>query len=456
MSADSVQPGDRGRVLLIDDDPGLLRLISLRLESAGFKVDAVESAEIALGRLASGYPDVVVTDLRMEGMDGMALFRHLREQAPALPLIIITAHGTIPDAVTATREGAYAFLTKPFNSNELVAAVTEAIGPGRPERRDGWREDIVTQSRLMEELLSELELIAESEASVLIRGQSGTGKEVFARAIHAASPRAQQAFVALNCAAVSADLLEAELFGHVRGAFTGAEADRQGLFVQADGGTLFLDEIGDMPMAFQVKLLRAVQEGAVRPIGAQGETSVNVRIVSATHTDLDQAMRNGEFREDLYYRLNVVSLELPPLSQRPEDIPLLAEHFLAELQADRPASRRICGFSPEALRLLVHAELPGNVRQLRNVIEQVIALCRKGPVPADLVRRALRSERPAIAPLVEARDGFERDYLVRVLRMARGNVSEAARVAGRNRTEFYRLLKRHHLDPADFKSFVAG
>jgi two-component system, NtrC family, response regulator GlrR len=443
--------GDLPRVLLVDDDPGLLRLISLRLEGSGFRVEAVESADAALGSMAAGYPDVVVTDLRMEGMDGMALFRHLRDQAPTLPVIIMTAHGTIPDAVAATREGAHAFVTKPFKSSELVETVRGAVGHRSGRRRGSQHAGIITQSRVMEELLAELELIGESEASVLIRGESGTGKEMVARAIHAASRRAQRPFVALNCAAVPADLLEAELFGHRKGAFTGADSDRDGLFVQADGGTVFLDEIGDMPANFQVKLLRALQERAVRPVGAREEVNIDVRIVSATHCDLEQAMRDGDFREDLYYRLNVVSIHLPRLAERPEDIVLLAEHFLVELQAERPASRRVSGFSPGALRLMVGHDWPGNVRELRNVVEQVLVLCRQGPVPEDLVRRALRSERPVVQPLADARGAFERDYLARVLRVTGGNVSEAARLSGRNRTEFYRLLKRHSLSPAHFK-----
>jgi len=444
----------RHRALLVDDDPGLLRLISLRLESDGLEVDAADSAEAALGRIAARKPDVVITDLRMEGMDGMALFRRLRAETPSLPVIIITAHGTIPDAVAATREGAFAFLTKPFESADLLRTVHEALAPGKGEGHEGksWREGIVTRSSDMEALLAELELVARTDASVVIRGESGTGKELLARAIHAASPRADQPFVALNCAAVPADLLEAELFGHKKGAFTGADNDRDGLFVQAAEGTLFLDEIGDMPLVFQAKLLRAVQERSVRPLGGSQEISANVRVLSATHHDLEAALSAGEFREDLYYRLNVVSLDVPPLRKRPEDIPLLAEHFLNELQANVSRSKRINSISPEGIRTLVEYNWPGNVRQLRNVIEQVCALCRSGPVPADLIRRALRAEHHALTPLAEARAAFERDYLARVMLVCDGNVSQAARMAGRNRTEFYRLLKRHHLDPDEFKS----
>ncbi len=454
MTAPSAaQAGRAGQILLVDDDPGLRRLISLRLQAAGYAVDAVDSAEAALGSLAARRPDLMISDVRMPGMDGLSLFRSVRSTMPSLPVIIITAHATIPDAVAATRDGAFDFLAKPFDSAELLRVVGEALKPERGAAPDeaAWRRHIITRSRLMESLLADLELIAQSEASVLIQGASGTGKEVFAQAIHAASDRAGRAFVALNCAAVPADLLEAELFGHRKGAFTGADRDREGLLLQADGGTLFLDEIGDMPVAFQAKLLRALQERRFRPVGASAEVEVDVRLVSATHRDLEAAIAAGEFREDLFYRINVVCLRLPPLRERPEDIPVLAEHFLARVQTGQPAARRIAGFSPEAIKALLESDWPGNVRQLANVVEQVCVLCRKGPIPADLVHRALRRERREFTPLTEARAAFERDYLAGLLTITRGNVSEAARLAGRNRTEFYRLLKRHHLQPDQFK-----
>ncbi len=444
---------DAPLILLVDDDPSLLRLISLRLESSGYRVDTAESGEAALGQAASHTPDVVVTDLRMEGIDGMALFRQLREQDPTLPVVILTAHGTIPDAVAATREGAFGFLTKPFDSRELLDTIAEATEtrPGESRGDNDWRRAIVTRSRAMERLLSEIELIAESNASVLICGESGSGKEIIARAIHDAGPRSDQSFVAINCAAVPAELLESELFGYRKGAFTGADRDHAGLFEQARGGTLLLDEIGDMPAAFQAKLLRALQEQRIRPVGATEEIETDVHVLSATHRDLEQAIRDGHFREDLYYRLNVVQLDVPPLRERPEDIVPLAEHFLAQLQAGKPQARRVAGFSRDALRALLGHGWPGNVRQLRNVVEQACVLCRRGPIPEHLVRRALRQESGGVTPLAEARDGFERDYLARIMRMAAGNVSEAARLAGRNRTEFYRLLKRHRLEPGDFK-----
>jgi len=413
---------------------------------------SVDSARAALGRIATDIPDLVVTDLRMEGMDGLALFRALRDRLPALPVIILTAHGTIPDAVAATREGAFAFLTKPFDSAELVAVVSEALGPtGTRGKSAPWRKEIITRSRSMESLLSEIELVARSGVSVLIQGQSGTGKELIARAIHAASDRSEAPFVAINCAAIPTELLESELFGHRKGAFTGAASDRDGLFVEANGGTLLLDEVGDMPLNFQTKLLRVLQEQRVRPVGARSEQKVDVRVLSATHQDLERGLADGRFREDLYYRLNVVRLEIPPLRDRPEDIPLLAEHFLARIQSDRTDTSRISAFSPEAIQLLVGHDWPGNIRQLRNVVQQVCALCRVGPIPADLVRRALREQSSRHTPLAEARAEFDRDYLSRLLHMTRGNVAEAARLAKRSRTDLYRLLSRHQLDPVAFK-----
>ncbi len=445
----------RRRVLLVDDDRDLLRLLALRLEAAGYEVATAESGEAALGWLASDRPDVIITDLRMDGMDGMRLFEAVRARDATLPVIILTAHGSIPEAVEATRKGVFGFLTKPFDSAELLREVERAVGlAGGPAAeadgaKEAWREGIVTASPAMEALLRRARLVAQSEASVLIRGESGTGKELLARAIHRASPRAGRAFVAVNCGAIPEALLESELFGHRRGAFTGATQDHEGLFQAADGGTVFLDEIGDMPLALQVKLLRVLQERQVRPVGAVQPVPVDVRIISATHRDLEAEVAAGRFREDLYYRINVVSLELPRLAERREDIPMLARHFLRQL-AER-YGRRVRDFSPEAMAALTVAAWPGNVRQLYNVVEQVVTLGTGPIVPESLVREALREAPRAIPSFAEARREFERGYLAQVLRMTGGNVSQAARIAGRNRTEFYKLLRRCGLDPARFK-----
>ena len=298
-------------------------------------------------------------------------------------------------------------------------------------------------------------MVAKSDASVLLRGDSGAGKEMLARAIHKASARADKPFVAVNCGAIPEALLESELFGHMKGAFTDAHANHKGLFQQADGGTLLLDEIGDMPPALQVKLLRVLQERAVRPLGASQSIQVDVRIVSATHRDLDAAMEAGQFREDLYYRLNVVTLTLPPLSARREDIPLLANHFLQRLSTKY--GKRLSGFAPEALKALTMAAWPGNVRQLYNVVEQVCALSSSPLIPLALVQRALRVPTVEVQTYAEAKQRFERDYLVGLLKLTDGNVADAARLADRNRTEFYRLLQKHELTPGHFKAdAVAG
>ena len=439
-------------ILVVDDDAALRELIILRLEANGFRVEAVDSGEAALAQLALMRPDAVLTDMQMGGMDGMALFRAIHARDPALPVIVLTAHGTIPDAVAATQRGLFGYLTKPYDAPTLVDLLkraTRLTGSSPDAGDDSWRSDIVTASPVMNVLLAEARLAAQSEAAVLIQGESGTGKELLARAIHRASPRHARPFVAINCGAIPAELLESELFGHVKGAFTGAGRDHPGLFLSADGGTVFLDEIGDMPPPLQVKLLRVLQEGEVRAVGATETRTVDVRILSATHRNLEEAIVSGEFREDLYYRLNVVNLALPPLRERREDIPLLAQHFLAALT--EKYQRRIHGFAPDALDMLVAADWPGNIRQLHNVLEQCVALCTTATIPATLVARALRDKPTEIQPLAEARTAFERDYLITLLKLTRGQVSEVARLAGRNRTEVYRLLQRHDLTPALFK-----
>ncbi|WP_317203287.1 sigma 54-interacting transcriptional regulator [Janthinobacterium sp.] len=445
----------QAHVLLVDDDPDLLRLLTIRLNAGNYRVTAVASAEAALARLAAELPDLVITDVRLPGRDGLALFDEIRRQHAALPVILLTAHGTIPDAVEATARGAYAYLTKPFDGKLLLEKVGCAIGLGRSvapatASDDNWRAALISRSAQMAELLAEAKLVAASDASILIRGASGSGKELLARALHNASRRAKGPFIAVNCGAIPEQLLESELFGHVKGAFTGAVGNRDGLFQAADGGTLFLDEIGDMPLPLQVKLLRVLQERAVRQVGANDTKAVDVRLLSATHRDLDAAMREGQFREDLYYRLNVVTLCLPSLAERREDIALLANHFLQTLAAKY--AKPLNGFAPDALAALVGAPWPGNVRQLFNVVEQVCALATAPLVPLSLVQRALRVPSLEALSYNEAKQRFERDYLVQLLRLTDGNVADAARLADRNRTEFYRLLQKYELTPALFRA----
>jgi two-component system response regulator GlrR len=311
---------------------------------------------------------------------------------------------------------------------------------------------IVTENPRMLQLLSKLRLVANTHSNILFHGESGTGKELFARAVHKQSTRASGPFVALNCAALPEGVLESELFGHLRGAFTGAIKDRPGLFRAADGGTLFLDEIGDMPVHFQPRLLRALEERQITPVGGTVPVPVNIRLISATHQPVNKLVETQGFRSDLLYRINTVTLEIPPLRERPEDIRLLARHFLQEIALKE--QRQVNSFSAEALELLVLATWPGNVRQLHNVVEQVVALTTGPVVSADLVTAALQGEVNDLLPLADARQEFERRYLLRVLKVAEGNVARAAQLAHRNRTEFYRLMRRHHLNNHSFKSGV--
>jgi two-component system response regulator GlrR len=445
----------RTNILVVDDDPDLLRLMQIRLTAAGYAVSTAESGERALAQVSVTRPQLIVTDLRMGGMDGMALFEAIRAGNPTLPVIMLTAHGTIPDAVSAVQRGVFGYLTKPFDPKALLAEVERALamaGGGREIGDPGgeWRRDIITRNPAMEDVMAKARLVAESDASVFIHGESGTGKELVARAIHRASPRRDHGFVGINCGAIPEQLLESELFGHVRGSFTGATRDHKGLFQAANRGTLFLDEIGDMAVSLQVKLLRVLQERKVRPVGSTDAHDVDVRVISATHRNLEAEMAAGNFRDDLYYRLNVVALTLPPLSERREDIPLLAGHFLSHLA--EKYRKNVNGFAPEAMELLVSASWPGNVRQLYNVVEQSVALATTPIIPVSLAQQAFQNQQADFASFEEARRRFEREYLTQLLKITEGNVTQAARLAKRNRTEFYKLLGRHQLDPKLFKA----
>jgi len=448
-------PDTKPKILIVDDDTDLLELLVIRLNAAGYKTEAVQSAEAALNYLDVSRPQLVISDMQMSGMDGMQLFDHIHRTLPTLPVIILTAHGTIPDAVAAVQRGVFGYLAKPFDSKTLLANISQALRliPGGNSQKEisqaSWRKNIITQSAVMEDLLTKAGLVAEGDASVLIYGESGVGKELFAHAIHDASKRCYHPFVAINCAAIPEQLLESELFGHVKGAFTGAVRDHKGLFQLAEGGTVFLDEIGDMPLLLQVKLLRVLQERQVRPVGSTQAMTVDVRIISATHRDLKAEIAAGTFREDLYYRLDVVALTIPALSQRREDIPLLTNYFLSMFS--EKYNKNINGFAPEAMEMLVSASWPGNVRQLMNVVERCVALSTAPLISPVLVYDAMHHEEEHLVSFEDARKSFERDYLVRVLKITGGNVTQAARLAKRNRTEFYKLLQRYQLDPSVFK-----
>jgi len=445
------------KILLVDDDISLLKLLSIRLKSSGYEIETAENAHQALARLAIFQPHLVITDLRMGDMNGLALFDRIHQQYPSLPVILLTAHGTIAGAVDATRKGIFSYLTKPFDSQQLLTEIqqalqqTHAFSINEEDLSDhAWRAGIITQSRIMEELLKQVQRLAKSDVSILIQGASGTGKELLAQAVHKASIRSNQPFVAINCAAIPCNLLESELFGHKKGAFTGADKNHTGMIETADQGTLFLDEIGDMPLDFQAKLLRVLEQRTIRPVGSSQTVNVDVRIVSATHINLDQAVENKTFREDLYYRLNIVILEIPSLDERREDIALLARYFLQKI-LEKTTHCVAKSFSPEALQRMMTAPWPGNIRQLLNVVEQVAVLSSTPVISEQLVIRALRGKTADLPPLAKAQQEFEQEYLIRLLQITEGNVTRAAELAKRNRTEFYKLLNKHHLEAAAFR-----
>jgi len=449
-------PIQKPNILIVDDDQDILKLISMRLTAAGYNTSMANDGVEAMSAISIHRPNLVISDLRMPAMGGMALLEAIHNAHPTLPVIMLTAHGSIPDAVRATQRGVFGFLTKPFDSQELLQLVSSALrlsGVHNTEHdaeNAGWRADILTRSPQMESLLGQAKLVAATDASVFIQGESGSGKELLARAIHKASPRHNKPFVAINCGAIPENLLESELFGHSKGAFTGAVKNHIGLFESASGGTLFLDEIGDMPHSLQVKVLRALQERVIRPVGSTADISIDVRLISATHRNLTKEMHEGRFREDLFYRINVVSLEIPSLANRREDISLLANHFISTF--NKKYKKDVHSFAPEALEILISAHWPGNVRQLQNVVEQTVVLATTQIISANLMQKALQEASNTIIPLDIARQNFEQNYLVSLLKITQGNVAQAAKLAKRNRTEFYRLLDRHHIEANTFKN----
>lgn len=442
---------EAAKIMLVDDDQGFLTLLAMRLTSEGFQVTTASSGAECLQKLETTVPDVMISDLRMDAMDGLELYSKAHRMMPYLPVILITAHGSIADAVTATQQGVFSFLPKPIDRQQLLDLIHRALQQRGHNSTQHDDLSIITRNPKMLELFEQLRMVAPSEASVLITGESGTGKELFAHSLHRASNRKDKPFIPINCGAIPADLLESELFGHVKGAFTGANKDHLGLLQAAQGGTLFLDEIGDMPLSLQVKLLRVLEEKRVRPVGSTASIPIDVRIISATHRDLPKMIFDKYFREDLYYRLNVIHFRLPPLRERREDIALLAEAFLTEIAArQKPAVR---AFAPGALEVLTATDWPGNIRQLYNAVEKMVILSPSPIISAAHVRWSLgQVDDGGLPSLAEAKNQFERDYLIEALKMTHGNVSKAARAAKRNRTDFYKLMARHNLNATMFKA----
>jgi two-component system response regulator GlrR len=421
----------KARILVVDDDPGLLRLLTIRLRAENYEVEPMENGVQALAAASRFRPDLVISDLRMDQLDGIGLLKELQVRWPGLKVILLTAHGTIPDAVHATQMGAFGFLTKPVEKQELLAQVQKALKiSGFVDGAEDWRAGLITRSAIMEEKLGQAHMVAGTDTRVLITGESGTGKEMLARAIHKASPRRSQPFVVVNCGSMTEDQLD------------------ERLFQSAEGGTLLLDEIGALPMPAQLRLLQVFQDTTDQSPAGSESIALNVRIISTTNHDLQTLLSSGLLRDDLYYRLNVVHIDLPPLARRREDIPVLVAHFLAEI-SKQTGQRKI--YAPEAIELLATSDWPGNVRQLGNVVRQNCALAQTPIIPVELVQQSLGGTQAKLPSFDEARDEFTRSYLSQILQITGGNVSQAARLAKRNRTDFYKLLGRHQLVPDDFK-----
>jgi len=449
-------PMGPARIFVVDDDTSSRELLSRILAGEGHHVTALSDGHEALQRLAAdGPPDLVVSDIRMGEVDGLQLTDALRERAPDTPVLLVTAFGNIDGAVEAIRRGAFDYVSKPYDVDGIKMVVARALDQRRlavenrslrRDLRDKYRlENVVGRSEAMLQVYKTAARVAAADATVLIQGESGTGKELVARAIHTASPRAQRPFVAVDCGAIAEGVLESELFGHARGAFTGAQAMRRGLFEEANQGTLFLDEIGDVGQNLQARLLRALQEGTIRRVGTNETIAVDVRVVAASNRNLEQAVKEGRFREDLFYRLNVVTIRIPPLRDRREDIPLLAEHFAAK--HGRPEEG--AAISPAARDLLVAYDWPGNVRELENVIARALALNPSGVVTPEDLPDHVRGARPAAASLAVVAGAaqerptlaeLERRYAAQVLQETGGNKTRAAEILGIDRKTLYRLL----------------
>jgi two-component system response regulator GlrR len=450
-----------GRILIVDDDRNLLELLRMRLESSGFDVTTSLREAEARAATAEEVFDAAIVDLQLQEQDGISLMEEMHRISPDLPVIILTAHGSIESAVDAMKRGAATYLTKPFDARELILHIGRVLEQRRLAsevtrlrdllaERYGF-ENIVARSGAMSRVLDAVSRAAQTDSTVYIHGESGTGKELIARALHLAGGRKERPFVAVNCAALPETLLESELFGHEKGAFTGAIRASRGLFARAHGGTIFLDEIGDMPTGVQAKFLRVLQERQVTPLGGDQPLSVDVRVIVATNKDLDRLVTQGLFREDLYYRIHVIPILLPPLRERKEDIPLLAEHFLKKY--GRQMNREVRGLAPKALQRLMLHDWPGNVRELENTIEYAVAMTRDDLIGEETVLPMKANGPEGVIPqLREAKDAFERDYLISILKITQGNVTSAAELAGKYRADLYGLLKKHGLNPADFKN----
>ena len=448
------------KILVVDDDVSILRVLQMRLESEHYAVVAASEIREAKERIAEGSFDIALLDLKLDGGTGIELMKSLREVDPDLPVIILTAHGTIESAVGAMKEGAYSYLTKPFDYRELLIQIRNGIEKAKLSREvkrlrsmlqaDFEGQSIIGQSEAMKRVFEAVALSAETDSNVFISGESGTGKGLVAKALHQLSERKDKPFVPINCAAIPATLLESELFGFEKGAFTGAVANKKGLFVQADGGIIFLDEISEIPPPMQGKLLKALEEKEFYPLGSHRTVKVDIRIVSASNKDIEKEVEKGTFRGDLFYRVHVIPIRVPPLRERKEDIPLLVEHFLDKVA--RKLKRSIKALSPAALQKLMIYSWPGNVRELENMIECAVVMTPEEVIPEEMIiLPGQEMGETAFKTLKASKQDFEKNYLIQLMKISRGNVSQASKLAGKYRADLYELLEKYRINPPDFR-----
>jgi len=447
------------KILIVDDDKNILKVMKMRMEAEGFSVAAVEAPEAAIKTAAATVFDLALVDLKLGETSGVELMENLHRINPEMPIIILTAYGTIDSAVEAMQKGACTYLTKPFNHQDLLLQINDNLSKNRflkkvkslgaIEADPKHHPQIVCQSEKMKAVLAQVVRAAQSQSNIYIEGESGTGKELIARLVHRASPRRKKPFVVINCAAIPENLLESELFGYEKGAFTGAADSRKGLLQHADGGTFFLDEISEMPLQMQAKLLRALQEREFYPLGSRKLVRVDVRVIASSNRNLKNEVEKGTFREDLFYRIHVVEVRLPPLRERKEDIPRLAKFFLKEFS--NKAHKPVEGFSADALQKLMLYDWPGNVRELKNEVERALVMTTSDPITEDIVLPGRDVEGMGLKPFKQAKEEFERDYLERLIELTDGNVSRAAELSHKYRADLYELLKKYELNPADYR-----
>ena len=447
------------KILIVDDDHSILTVLQMRLEAAGFTINTAANGDEAIARAKQETDDLVVLDLRLGNQNGIEIMEALHQIHPDVPVIILTAHGSIDSAVEAMQRGASNYLTKPFNHQELLLQINSSLEKSRLSREvknlrsvvgeKFSSKNIIGNSQGMRKVLEQVNQAADTDSIVHIEGESGTGKELIAKTLHIASSRTKGPFVAINCAAIPETLLESELFGYERGAFSGASRNKKGLFAQAHNGSFFMDEISEMPLQMQSKMLRVLEDQEFYPLGSSKTVKVDARINVASNKNLAEEVANGKFREDLFYRIHVILIKLPPLRDRKEDIPLLAKHFLKR-HTDQ-MNKEIKGFTTEALQKLLSYRWPGNVRELENTIESAVALAIDNELSEKLILPRLDVSPQSIKPLKDARDEFLKDYLVHLIEFTSGNVSQAAKLAGKYRADLYELLKKYELDPADFR-----